>query len=159
MASFLLIIGNMHERVVVVTSGASTLEVEEPDVVIYRLVGTVEGEHLRVLREAEGRWNAGKTHLLVIVDIRAMTEATREARRVCAQDATGPNNRAIAICGGTRTLRTLVDMTVRAARFLSNREMKWRFFSDEDQSRQWLYAQRPHLIDYTKQQTIIDDRG
>jgi hypothetical protein len=149
----------MDKESVVVTSGTSTLEAEEPDLVIYRLVGTIEGAEMRTLREAEGRWNAGKNHLLVMVDIRAMTGATWEARRLSAQEAMGTKNRAIAIFGAHPAIQTIADLTVRGIRVLSKGKMSCRFFSNEQLAREWLFAQRPHLIDYTKQQTIIDDRG
>lgn len=149
----------MGKESVVVTSGTSTLEVEEPDLVIYRLVGTIEGAEMQTLREAEGRWNAGKTHLLVMVDIRAMTVATWEARRLSAQEAVGTKNRAIAIFGAHPAIQTIADLTVRGIRLLSKGKMFCRFFSNEQQAREWLYAQRPQLIDFTKRQTFVDDRG
>ncbi|MDI1433964.1 MULTISPECIES: hypothetical protein [Polyangium] len=130
-------------------AGDSVLEVEEPDLVIYRLGGVVEGHQLRTLRVAEGQWNEGKRYLLVLVDISRQMSSTMDARKASTEPALGTHNRAIAICGGNHYVQVLSDLAVRAMRSLTRTEVQVRFFPDEEIGRAWLHAQRAELVSKT----------
>lgn len=132
-------------RVQIARAGDSVLEVEEPDLVIYRLIGVVEGPQLRALRVAEGAWNEGKPYLLVLVDISAQKSSTMDARKASTEPALGTHNRAIAICGGNHYVQILSDLAVRAMRSLTRTDVEVRFFSDEATGRAWLASQRAAL--------------
>ncbi|MDI3287584.1 hypothetical protein [Polyangium sp. 15x6] len=127
-------------------AGESVLEVEEPDLVIYRLGGSVDGPHLRALRRAEAEWSVGKTHLLALVDISRMVSSTMDARRASTEPGVGTRNRVIAVAGGNRYTQMLVDLTMRAVRLLTHSDTNVRFFGDEATARAWLYAQRAELM-------------
>jgi len=129
----------------VAKAGDSVLEAEEPDLVIYRLGGVVDGHHLRALRAAEGQWNEGKPHLLVLVDISRQQSSTMDGRKASTEPAQGTHNRAIAICGGSRYAQVLADLATRAMRVLTRTTVPMRFFPDEASGRAWLFAQRPEL--------------
>ncbi|MDI1481743.1 hypothetical protein [Polyangium sp. y55x31] len=127
-------------------AGDCVLEVEEPDLVIYRLGGVVDGHHLRALRRAEAEWSVGKTYLLALVDISGLVSSTMDARKASTEPGTGTKNRAIAIAGGSRYTQMLVDLTMRAARLLTRSELNVRFFADEVIARDWLSVQRAELV-------------
>ncbi|MDI1447383.1 hypothetical protein [Polyangium sp. 6x1] len=127
-------------------AGDSVLEAEEPDLVIYRLGGVVDGHHLRALRAAEGQWNAGKPYLLVLVDISRQLSSTMDARKASTEPALGTHNRALAICGGNHYVQVLSDLAVRAMRSLSRTTVQVRFFPDEATGRAWLASQRADLV-------------
>ncbi len=131
---------------VITKAGSCTLEGEEPDLIIYRLVGIVQGPDLRAMREGEGRWTQGKTHLLVLVDIHGMTHATYESRQIATEEAVGTKKRAIAVFGGSRAMRTVADLAMRGVRLLYKGQLNCRFFDEEVEAREWLSAQRPHLV-------------
>jgi hypothetical protein len=135
----------MTEPHVLARAGECSLEVEEPDIVIYRIRGVVEGPHLRALREAEGIWNVGKPYLLVLVDISNQKTSTMDARKASTEKALGTKIRAIAIYGGNHYLKILAELSMRALRLLVREEVTTRLFDSETSARAWLDTQRPLL--------------
>jgi hypothetical protein len=133
------------QPVQIARAGESVLEAEEPDLVIYRLGGVVDGRHMRALRAAEGQWNADKPYLLVLIDISGQQGSTMDARKASTEPAQGTPHRALAVCGGSRYARVLTDLVMRAIRALTGIEMRLRYFEDEASGREWLYTQRPEL--------------
>lgn len=127
-------------------AGQSVLEAEEPDLVIYRMRGLVDGHHLRALRLAEGQWNVGKPYLLVLVDISGQEGSTMDARRASTEPALGTHKRAIAICGGSHYARVLSELAIRAMRVLTRADPPMRFFPDEASGRAWLVERRADLV-------------
>jgi hypothetical protein len=136
----------MASVVVLKRAGASTLQVEEPDIVIYRLCGLLQVSDLRALREAEWQWNVGKKHLLVLIDIRQLDNATFEARKEAVAPGRGTTNRAVAVIGGSHTMRVVVELTMRAVKLLTNRRNTLRFFQDEPSAREWLLFERAFFV-------------
>jgi len=137
----------MAESKIVVRTGESVLEVEEPDLVIYRLIGHVDGPDIRALRKAEGEWNVGKPYLLVLVDISQHHVTTMAARKASVEPGTGTRIRALAVSGGTRHLRVIVELALRGIRMIRKPTTEMRFFDDEPSAREWLHAQRPMLAE------------
>lgn len=125
--------------------GACVLEVEEPDVVIYRLRAVVDAPQIRTMRAAEGAWNKGKPYLLALIDLSQQEHATLEARKAALEPTPGTKQRAIAIFGGSSHSRVLADLVFRARAVLLSTAMQTRFFPDEASARVWLYAQRERL--------------
>lgn len=126
-------------------AGECLLEVEEPDLVIYRLGGVVDGAQLRALRAAEGQWNVGKPYLLVLIDISRQKGSTMDARKASTEPAQGTPYRALAVCGGSRYARVLTDLVMRAIRAITRTELRLGYFDDETSGRVWLDAQRAEL--------------
>jgi len=131
---------------VIATAGTSILEVEEPDLVIYRMGVTVTAQELRELRAAEEQWNRGKRHLLVLVDSSKQREFPFETRKVSMEPSKGTLNRALALYGGNATLRVLSNMLLRALEVMMSGKVISRMFRDEASALQWLYEQRPRLV-------------
>lgn len=131
---------------IIATAGLSTLEVEEPDLIIYRMRGEFRVPHLMTFREADGKWNAGKRYLLVLVDNRETVNSDFQTRKASMEPPIGTRNRAIAMFGGSSTVRGVTNLTMRALSVLTNKQVHTRFFEDEERARQWLYSQRAFLI-------------
>jgi hypothetical protein len=136
----------MSGSYVISESGLSTVEVEEPDLIIYRLRGKLEPLDLHTFREADGTWNEGKRSLLVLIDNREQAPADHRTRKISLQPPIGTRNRAIAVFGGNRHVRILADLSMRALSVLTNRQVHTRLFEDETSAREWLYAQRSFLV-------------
>ena len=135
----------MPSTQVLATAGSSSFEVEEPDLMIYRLRGTLQASELRTLRNAEWLWNEGKPHLLVIIDICGLDGVTMEARRMATQPSGGTTNRAMAMVGGSRHIQALANLIMKGVKLLSGGSKIMRFFDDEASAREWLYSQRAVL--------------
>jgi len=130
----------------IATSGLSTLEVEEPDLIIYRMRGEFRVPDLIAFREADGQWNRGKRYVLVLVDSRESIASDFQTRKASMDPPIGTRNRAMAIFGTSAALRGPTNLMMRALYVLSKGQFHSRLFADEESARQWLYAQREFLI-------------
>lgn len=131
---------------VLAKSGESTLEVEDPDLLIYRTRGAFRVPDLMAFREADGKWNEGKRYLLVLIDSRETTSSDFQTRKASMEPPIGTRNRAIAMFGGSPAVRGVANLTMRALSVLTKQQVHTRFFDDEESARQWLYSQRAFLI-------------
>ena len=131
---------------VIATAGTSRLEVQEPDLVIYRLCGMLMASELRALRAVEGQWNKGKRHLLVLVDSSKQGALPFETRKASMELSMGTLNRALAIYSGNSSTLVLGNMVLRALKVLLRGKVISRMFRDEASALQWLYEQRPMLV-------------
>jgi hypothetical protein len=127
-------------------AGRHVLEVEEPDLVIYRIHGEITGDELQAMREAQSAWMAGMDHIVVLVDLSETEGMTREARKAAMRPDGGPTRRAIAYFGARFAVRVVVELTLRAMRVLRPRAYPMRFCEDEARARLWLDAQRAELL-------------
>jgi hypothetical protein len=134
---------------VLLQAGRHVLEVEEPDLVIYRVRGVITGDELQAMREAQAGWVAGMDPIVVLIDLSEMEGATREARKAAMHFDGGPTRRAIAYFGSRFAVRVMVELTLRAMRVLRPRAYPMRFCEDEASARLWLDAQRAELLRQT----------
>lgn len=130
---------------VLLQAGRHVLEVEEPDLVIYRLRGTLTGAELQAMRDAQRTWMAGKDHILGLVDVSEMEGATPDARREALRSDGGTPNRCLAYFGSRFTVRVAVELLLRALRLLRPTQYPMRFCEDEASARRWLEMQRSEL--------------
>lgn len=131
---------------VIATIGTSTLEVEPPDLIIYRIRGMLNASDMIALRKADGEWNEGKRYLLVLIDSREQLPSDFQTRKESMKPPIGTRNRAIATFGGDPTVRKFSDLSMRALSVLTGGFVHTRVFDDEATARQWLFSQRSFLI-------------
>jgi len=131
---------------ILLRAGQNIIEVEAPNLVIYRLRGVLDGDDLRAMRGAQRQWMADKDHILGLVDVSEMEGATADARKESMRPDGGTSHRALAYFGSRFSVRVAVELLLRALRLLRATPYPMRFCEDEASARAWLEEQRPELL-------------
>lgn len=108
-------------------------------VMIYR--GRVTLEEMREILATEDLDNVPPV-VLVLADIRELTEVDSDARRLGAKNPKPAKRYYTAYIGASLGLQVLVNIWNRAANFLHGKKYTARFFDDHEAGRAWLLAQR-----------------
>ncbi|WP_170319755.1 STAS/SEC14 domain-containing protein [Polyangium spumosum] len=123
--------------------GESFATNEEPDLIVWRLVGHVSADDIRHLYDAQVRFCEGRSHAFVLIDVHRLGHFAPEARRIAAQ---GPHDgkivlpvRANAVVGASFHLRVLGIMVSRASALLNPAHaVPIQFFDTESEARAWI---------------------
>ncbi|MDI1430432.1 STAS/SEC14 domain-containing protein [Polyangium sorediatum] len=123
---------------------------EEPDLIVWRMIGHVSGDDIRRLFDVQQRFCEGWPHAFVLVDVRRAEHFTPEARRIAAEGPAGGAVvlpiRANAVVGASFHIRVLGTLVSRAAALLNpTNTAPLRFFETEPEARAWL-AERSREI-------------
>jgi hypothetical protein len=125
--------------------GRHELSFEEPDTIVYRLRGPLAELEARSMVVQHRSWVLGKPYFLVLCDLRGHEGSSPGARKALMELGHGLPRRAIAVFGGSFTLRTMADLMMRAMRLVGRVEIGWRHFQDEATCRAWLRGEGKRL--------------
>ncbi|UQA60360.1 STAS/SEC14 domain-containing protein [Polyangium aurulentum] len=131
---------------ILLRAGQHVIEVEDRNLVIYRLRGILDGDDLRAMRRAQAKWMADKDHIVGLVDVTEMEGSTSDARKESMRPDGGTQHRALAYFGSRFAVRVAVELLLRALRIVRASPYPMRFCEDEASARAWLEEQRPELL-------------
>lgn len=141
--------------------GESFGRTEDPDLIIWQLVGDVSIEDVARLYEVQLSFSRGKRGIFVLVDVSRMKNIPAEVRHAAAK---GPGEGmpvvGTAVIGASFHNRVLGSMLNRAASLLRGvKEKPMRFFSTELEARSWIEELRRQAdVREAPAPTIPDDR-
>jgi hypothetical protein len=128
-------------------SGFHSLELIEPDVLLYRIRGTLDAPEMRAMIAQQIAWLGGLGYVLSVVDTTELDHVTASALRAVRESRSGPLPRAVALFGASFTARVAADLLFRALGMLSSRFVRFQFFDDEAQCFAWIEEMRPLVIE------------
>ncbi len=129
--------------------------IEDPDIVVWHLVGNVSAADVARIYEVQVECCRRKSPIFVVTDLRRMNNMSLDARRAATQrqfvDGQPMRVRGIAVIGGSFALRVLSNMVNRAVALLyRNPENPLRFFETDEEARAWFDSLRAEPTSTTK---------
>jgi hypothetical protein len=119
---------------------------EPPDVGYVAYNGDVDGPTMATYSEKSRLHTNNKPRVFLIVNSSKLGRIDAEARRLSANGSKGLALRGVAVVGGSRTIRVLSELFVRAIEILNhNPDNPTRFFEDEADARAWIDTRRREL--------------
>ena len=127
------------------TFGPSEMIFEAPDTVLMTLRGDFDGDTASVMMEQLVTWSRGRPFVLLLMDLRAVGAISPAARQVLTSNGHRLPPRALALHGGSFTVRVVTNMMERASWLLGSRNRWARHWADEAAARAWLDEMRGKL--------------
>jgi hypothetical protein len=127
--------------------GAHSVTVEGTDTLLLRVVGELHEDEATAIMEAQQAFSAGKSYVLLMVDMTGFRGMTAAARRAFATRGVGGPPRLLACFGGSFRGKVFLDLIVKAASLLEGERsrVRIRWLKDEAEARACLDEMRPHF--------------
>lgn len=128
-------------------SSEAIVRFEAPDLLVSALTGDVSAADTARLAAEARRLTAGRSLVLVLIDISRLGTPTAEARRAALDGLRSVPTRGIALHGGSSRSRVLPSLVTTALELFSTRSQQCpvRFFESEAEGRSWLGQRREEI--------------
>ena len=118
--------------------GALNVRFEEPDTLFSFGVGETDGESMRAFNKHCEALAARHGKLYLITDMTRSTGMTPEARKLSTEYSSGNPFNGMVFFGASFTMRTIVNMMVRAGQLLGRNDGAMQFVQNEAEARAWI---------------------
>jgi SpoIIAA-like len=129
---------------------ASYVALEEPDIVLWYLIGHVEEADIKRNYDAQMDFFRGKSHILLLIDVSELKSMTLAARRAAAAGPIPGKKvlpvRGCAVVGASFHIKVVSLLVAKASRVFNPQEDNAIHFCDtEPEARQWIDKRRQDI--------------
>lgn len=133
-----------HGAAIPIALGKHSGSYEPPDLIVVQFGESIAAEDVTEYARRRAELFAGQPHILTLLDMRALTDASPGARKAIA-GLREPRPQATAILGASFRARVFAQLIVKAVHLVTGKLIILGFFDDEQAARGWLAEMRGRL--------------